>query len=146
MIFTSDNAAEAAEKIEARRTRAASRVVSAKCMRHGMGIVLCRIKKHEELIMPIVRLIFVRVVPEEAKNAEQIWKESCAPLMIQQPGCLSEKLLRSSDDAGEFISYSEWKDQQSIDAYRVSDAHEEIKKHARHLHGDRPSVKRYEVV
>jgi heme-degrading monooxygenase HmoA len=98
------------------------------------------------LIIPIVRLIFVRVVPEEAKNAEQIWKESCAPLMIQQPGCLSEKLLRSSDDPGEFISYSEWNDQQSIDAYRVSDAHEEIKKHARHLHGDRPSVKRYEVV
>ena len=28
--------------------------------------------------MPIVRLIFVRVVPEEAQNAEQIWKESCA--------------------------------------------------------------------
>ena len=46
MIFTSDNAAEAAEKIEARRTRAASRVVSAKCMRHGMGIVHCRVKKH----------------------------------------------------------------------------------------------------
>ena len=77
--------------------------------------------------MPIVRMIFVRVVPQEAKNAEQIWKESCAPLMIQQPGCLSEKLLRSTDDPGEFISYSEWKDQQSIDAYRVSEAHEEIK-------------------
>jgi heme-degrading monooxygenase HmoA len=113
-----------------------------------MGIVVCNSypKSTEELIMPIVRLIFVRVVPEEAKNAEQIWKESCAPLMIKQPGCLSEQLLRSSDDPGEFISYSEWKDQQSIDAYRVSQAHEEIKKHARHLHGDRPSVKRYEVV
>jgi hypothetical protein len=46
MIFTSDNAAEAAEKIEAQRTRAASTVVSAKCMSHGMGIVLCRVKKH----------------------------------------------------------------------------------------------------
>jgi quinol monooxygenase YgiN len=78
--------------------------------------------------MPIVRLIFVRVVPEEAKNAEQIWKESWAPLMIiKQPGCLSEKLLRSSDDPGEFISYSEWKDQQSIDAYRVSEAVRKLK-------------------
>ena len=72
-------------------------------------------KSTEELIMPIVRLIFVRVVSEEAKNAEQIWKESCAPLMIQQPGCLSEKLLRSSDDPGEFISYSEWKDQLRVE-------------------------------
>jgi quinol monooxygenase YgiN len=120
--------------------------ISRACVRYGMGIVAYKLKSTEELIMPIIRLIFVRVVPEEAKNAEQIWKESCAPLMIQQPGCLSEKLLRSTDDPGEFISYSEWKDQQSIDAYRVSEAHEEIKKHARHLHGDRPSVKRYEVV
>jgi quinol monooxygenase YgiN len=103
-------------------------------------------KKHGGIDMAIVRLIFVRVVSGEAKNAEQIWKESCAPLMIQQPGCLSEKLLRSNDEPGEFISYSEWEDQQSIDAYRISEAHEEIKKHARHLHGDRPSVKRYEIV
>lgn len=96
--------------------------------------------------MPIVRLIFVKVADNETQNAERIWKEHCAPLMIQQPGCISEKLLRAVDDPGEFISYSEWKDQQSIDAYRVSDAHEEIKNHARKLHGDRPSVKRYEVV
>ncbi|MGH7783287.1 MAG: antibiotic biosynthesis monooxygenase family protein, partial [Candidatus Binatia bacterium] len=70
----------------------------------------------------------------------------CAPLMIQQPGCVSEKLLHSSYDPGEFISYSEWTDQASIDRYRGSAAHEEIKKHARELHGDRPSVKRFEVV
>ena len=61
-------------------------------------LLFIRIKKPEELIMPIVRMIFVRVVPQEAKNARQICKESCAPLMIQQPGCLSEKLLRSTDD------------------------------------------------
>ena len=96
--------------------------------------------------MPIVRLIFVKVVHEDVEKAERTWKEHCAPLMIQQPGCLSERLLRSSDDPGEFISYSEWNDQQSIDAYRTSDAHEEIKNHARSLHGDRPAVKRYEVV
>ena len=33
--------------------------------------------------MPIIRLIFVRVVPEDAKSAEQIWKKSCAPLTGQ---------------------------------------------------------------
>ena len=36
--------------------------------------------------MPIVWLIFGRVVPGEAKNAEQIWQEIRAPLIIQQPG------------------------------------------------------------
>lgn len=96
--------------------------------------------------MPIVRLIFVKVTANEAEKAERIWKDHCAPLMIQQPGCLSEKLLHSTDEPGEFISYSEWQDQESIDTYRVSQAHEEIKQHARHLHGERPSVKRYAVV
>ena len=96
--------------------------------------------------MAIVRLIFVKVVENEAAKAEKIWKEHCAPLMIKQPGCLSEKLLRSTDNPGEMISYSEWSDQKSIEAYRESAAHEEIKNHARALHGDRPTVQRYEVV
>lgn len=38
-------------------------------------------------------------------------------LMIQQPGCLSEKLLMSGMSR-ENSSLSERKDQQSIDAYR----------------------------
>jgi heme-degrading monooxygenase HmoA len=96
--------------------------------------------------MSIVRLILVKVDSGEAQKAERIWKEHCAPLMIQQPGCLSEKLLHSIDEPGEFISYSEWSDQASIDKYRESAAHEEIKKHSRALHGDRPSVKRFEVL
>jgi hypothetical protein len=38
---------------------------------------------------------------------------------------LSDKRLRSiDDDPGELISYSEWKDQQSIDAYSVREARE----------------------
>jgi hypothetical protein len=38
------------------------------------------------------------------------------------------KTVRSiDDDPGELISYSEWKDQQSIDAYSVSEAREELK-------------------
>ncbi len=45
MILRSDKLRRQQEKIEARRTRAASTLVSAKCMRQGMGIVLCRVKK-----------------------------------------------------------------------------------------------------
>jgi len=95
--------------------------------------------------MPISRLIYVNVKPEQSQQAEEIWKQHCAPLMIQQPGCLSEKLLRCTDNPGEFIAYSEWKDEASIDQYRQSAAHEEIKNHTRALAGGRPIVKRYEV-
>ena len=52
----------------------------------------------------------------------QVWKTECAPLMIQQKGCISEKLLRCRE-AHELISYSEWGTEADIDVYRNSDAH-----------------------
>ncbi|TMA13105.1 MAG: antibiotic biosynthesis monooxygenase [Deltaproteobacteria bacterium] len=96
--------------------------------------------------MLIVRLIYVTVNPDQASEAERIWKNECAPLMIRQPGCLSEKLLKCVDAPGEYISYSEWESQEKIDAYRVSDAHKKIKEHTRTLRGgERPVVKQYQV-
>lgn len=95
--------------------------------------------------MPIVRLIYVTVKEDQVKQAIELWKNHCAPLMIQQSGCLSEKLLECVDAPGEFISYSEWDSQESIDKYRSSDAHAEIQRHARGLQGGRATVKRYEV-
>ncbi|OGQ93103.1 MAG: hypothetical protein A2253_03090 [Deltaproteobacteria bacterium RIFOXYA2_FULL_55_11] len=95
--------------------------------------------------MSIVRLIYVTVTADQIGEAERIWKNHCAPLMIQQPGCLSEKLLKCIDTPGEFISYSEWDSQASIEQYRKSQAHAEIQRHARGLQAGGASVKRYEV-
>ncbi len=96
--------------------------------------------------MSIVRLIYVSVYPDQMAEAEQIWKQECAPLMIQQPGCLSEQLLKCTDEPGEYISYSEWENQEAIDRYLESPAHEQIRQHTRGLQGgSRPVVKRYEV-
>src|SRR5262245_42291 len=57
--------------------------------------------------MSVIRLIHIKIDPAESENAVRVWKAECAPLMIQQNGCMSEKLLRCKD-APEFISYSEW--------------------------------------
>ena len=96
--------------------------------------------------MPLARLIYVSVGPDQMAEAERIWKQDCAPLMIQQPGCLSEELLKCIDVPGEYISYAEWADQESIDNYLASPAHEQIRQHTRGLQGGgRPVVKRYEV-
>jgi heme-degrading monooxygenase HmoA len=95
--------------------------------------------------MSIVRLIYVPVKPNQVNDAVNLWKNHCAPLMIKQPGCLSEKLLECVDAPGEFISYSEWDTQANIDKYRGSDAHSEIQKHARGLQGGSATVKRYEI-
>jgi len=95
--------------------------------------------------MSIVRLIHITLDPSEAENAVRVWKTECAPLMIQQKGCISEKLLRCKD-AHEFISYSEWESEAAIAAYMNSDAHKEIVRHARGLKGSKAVVKLYELV
>jgi len=53
--------------------------------------------------MPIIRLIYVKVEPDQLSEADTVWTEKCAPLMIQQPGCLSEQLLKCIDSPGEYI-------------------------------------------
>lgn len=96
--------------------------------------------------MSVIRLIYVRVDPAETEQAERIWKTECAPLMIQQKGCLSEKLLRSDSVRGEYISYSEWESEDDIETYRRSDAHKEIISHAGGLKGAQAEVKLYHLV
>ncbi len=96
--------------------------------------------------MSVVRLIYVSVDPAETEHAERIWKTECAPLMIQQKGCISEKLLRCDGSPGEYISYSEWETEEDIENYRKSDAHKEIVSHARGLKGAKAEVKLYHLV
>ncbi|HZD61555.1 MAG TPA: antibiotic biosynthesis monooxygenase family protein [Xanthobacteraceae bacterium] len=95
--------------------------------------------------MSIIRLIHIQLDPAENEKAEQVWKTECAPLMIQQKGCLSEKLLRARA-AGEFISYSEWESEEDIERYMKSDAHKEIVRHSRGLKGTKVVVKLYDLV
>jgi heme-degrading monooxygenase HmoA len=95
--------------------------------------------------MSVVRMIYVKVKPETAAEAERIWKQDCAPLMIQQPGCLSEKLLKCHDEPGEYISYSEWEDAAAIETYRKSKDHDVVVSHSRNLQGAKASAKTYEI-
>ena len=95
--------------------------------------------------MSIIRLIHIKIDPAETGHAVQVWKKECAPLMIQQKGCISEKLLRCRE-AHEFISYSEWETEADIETYRASEAHKEIVRHARALKGAKAEVKLYDPV
>jgi heme-degrading monooxygenase HmoA len=95
--------------------------------------------------MSIIRLIHIKIDPSETEKAIHVWKTECAPLMIQQKGCVSEKLLRCRE-AHEFISYSEWDSEADIELYRNSDAHKEIVRHARGLKGSKAEAKLYELV
>ena len=95
--------------------------------------------------MSIIRLIFISIDPAETDKAMKVWKTECAPLMIKQQGCISEKLLRSRE-AHEFISYSEWESEADIELYAHGSAHEEIVRHTRGIKGAKATVKLYEPV
>ena len=95
--------------------------------------------------MSIIRLVYIKIDPSETEHAMQVWKKECAPVMIQQKGCISEKLLRCRD-VHEFISYSEWETEADIELYRNTDAHKQIVRHARALKGSKAEVKLYELV
>ena len=96
--------------------------------------------------MSIVRMIITTVPAGMGDQAERNWKEECAPLMIKQPGCLSERLLRSKAIPGEYISYAEWDNEASVRAYLKSAAHQEIKRYNTNITGAKVVVKEYEVV
>ena len=95
----------------------------------------------------IIRMILVNVPKERTAEAERLWKEECAPLMIKQPGCLSEQFLRGRENTGEFISLSTWEHQAAIDKYRASEAHKAVQQHTRGLMNvAKVEVKSYDVV
>jgi heme-degrading monooxygenase HmoA len=95
----------------------------------------------------IMRMILVNVPADRTAEAERMWKNECAPLMIQQAGCISEQLLRGRENSGEFISLSTWEDQASIDRYRACDAHKSIQQHTRALMNvAKVEVKTYDLV
>jgi heme-degrading monooxygenase HmoA len=68
------------------------------------------------------------------------------PLMIKQPGCLLERMLRTKNNPGEYISYAEPGNEKSIRAYLKSEDHQEIKRHNANIIGAKVLVKEFEVV
>jgi len=95
----------------------------------------------------IMRMILVSVPVEKAAEAERLWKNECAPLMIKQTGCISEQLLRGRENSGEFVSLSTWENQASVDRYRASDEHKTIQQRTRCLmDGTKIDVKTYDIV
>jgi len=93
----------------------------------------------------IARMIYVKVAREQIQEAIADWKKVCAPIMISQPGCLSEELLACNEEPDEFISLSNWESMEAIQAYRISEAHDRVKHGTRGIKAD-VTVKTYTVV
>jgi len=93
----------------------------------------------------ITRMIFVKVAPEQVKEAIDDWKKVCAPLMISQAGCTSEELLECARVLTNLFLCLIGKSQEAIDTYRSSEAHERVKHGTRGIKAE-VVVKTYNVV
>ena len=96
--------------------------------------------------MTIARVILINLAEGDSGDAERVWKEQCAPLMIRQQGCRSEKLMRSLDRPDLFISYSEWDSMDDIERYRSSTDHATIRSEVYALPGARAVVWCYDIL
>lgn len=94
----------------------------------------------------IIRHVIVKAPVTQSAEIQRLWKQDCAPLMIEQHGCIREELLRGLDDPGEFISVAEWADQAAIDRYLASPVHEQIRNLTRGVTGAAATVKTYAQV
>ena len=97
-----------------------------KCSDTNPGTIQISVGMKKEIEM-ITRLIYVSVPANKVEKALADWKKVCAPLMVSEPGCVSEKLLRCNEEPNEFISVSEWESMEAIKTYRVGPAHQKIK-------------------
>ena len=96
--------------------------------------------------MTVARVILINVPEANTDDAERVWKAECAPLMVRQQGCNSEKLMKSLDRPGLYISYSEWDSRDDIDRYRKTTDHDTIQSETRTLQGARAVVWCYEII
>ncbi len=96
--------------------------------------------------MTIARVILFNVANGDSGDAERVWKEECAPLMIRQKGCRSEKLMRSLDRPELYISYSEWDSMEDVEHYRTGADHKTIQSEVNALQGARAVVWCYEIL
>ena len=94
----------------------------------------------------VVRHGVVKAPVTKSAEIERLWKQECAPLMIKQPGCVREELLRGLDDPERFVSVAEWSGQDAINRYLASPAHEEIKQLTRAITGAAATVHTFAVV
>ncbi len=96
--------------------------------------------------MTVARVIIINVPEANTQDVERVWKSECAPLMVRQQGCQSEKLMKSLERPGLYISYSEWDSAEDIDRYRESNDHETIQSETRALQDARAVVWCYEII
>lgn len=67
--------------------------------------------------MAIQRIVKMTFKPEKCTDFEMFFSEIMERI-AEQPGCFGVKLLRDKEDSGIFFTYSVWKDQDSLNAYR----------------------------
>ena len=95
--------------------------------------------------MTITRLIYITIDPADTDRAMQVWKKECAPLMIQQKGCISDGCCAAATRTSSSHARN-GNPSPTSRCTRTASAHEEIVRHTRGLKGAKAQVRLYEAV
>lgn len=67
-----------------------------------------------------VRLTFCKFSPESINDAIDVYNRDIAPVVRQQKGNISIRILEPVDKADDFVSITEWNTKADADAYEES--------------------------
>jgi quinol monooxygenase YgiN len=67
----------------------------------------------------VIRLVRMRFHAEHVEQFLGLYQQA-QPMIRSQPGCRSVRLVRQTDDAAAFATWSVWDDAAALDAYRTS--------------------------
>ncbi|UKN02898.1 antibiotic biosynthesis monooxygenase [Paracrocinitomix mangrovi] len=95
--------------------------------------------------MSIQRLVKMTFKKDRCDDFQQYFTE-IQNRIESQPGCEGVKLLKDHADSGIFFTYSVWKDQASIDAYRNTELFGQVWPKVKEWFDDKPEAWSTELI
>ena len=87
----------------------------------------------------LIRIVRMTFQAERCEDFEAIFRES-KPKLEALPGCIKAELLQDWDHPTIYITYSHWKDKESLEAYRHSEMFRDIWARTKALFADKPQA------
>ncbi|WP_207512972.1 antibiotic biosynthesis monooxygenase family protein [Longitalea luteola] len=91
----------------------------------------------------IVRLTFLRFLPQNLQEAKRLYNEQVVPVVRKQKGNLDCRLLEPIEKTDDYISMTTWASQQDADAYHTSGVYRELVEKVRKDFAREPVLKVY---
>jgi quinol monooxygenase YgiN len=92
-----------------------------------------------------VRLTFCKFLPERVNEARKVYNEEVIPAIRKQKGLLNIRFLEPTDNAGDYISITEWETKADADLYESTGLYKKLVSKLEPFFARQPELKTYTV-